>query len=117
MDESRLEEFFSSLEMEAERDANARGCKKLQEIRPKIEELEYIMNELKQLENILGYVQQYVINICCEAQPYQYAAYPLLDKLRTITDAQEHLKKAEKMFGDIISNFNKSIELLKEGIK
>ncbi len=115
MEESEFEEILSSLEKEANR--MQEGEKKLQEIRPKIEELEYIMNELKQLENILGYVQQDVINICCEAQPYPYAAYPLLDKLRTITDAKEHLKKAEKMFGDIISNFNKSIELLREGIK
>ena len=70
MDKCWFEDFFSSFEMKAERDANTRGCKKMQEIRPKIEELEYIMNELKQLENILGYVQQDIINIRCEAQPY-----------------------------------------------
>lgn len=27
---------------------------------------------------------------------------------------KEYLKKAEKMFGDIIFNFNKSVDLLKE---
>lgn len=115
MEESEFEEILSSLEKEANR--MQEGEKKLQEIRPKIEELEYIMNELKQLENILGYVQQDIRWICCEAHPYPYAAYPLLGKILKITDAEEYLKKVEKMFGDIISNFNKSIELLREGIK